>query len=98
MNAEGWISVHCFDCQRNDELRAVLVVPHLQNRSNQRTPSAAQTAMPGASLVRRAQRTNNDPASIWQAATRIPTNPDHPAAIDLAAAWCPELHPPSLLR
>ena len=27
VNDEGWVSVHCFDCRRNDELREVPVVP-----------------------------------------------------------------------
>lgn len=31
VNDEGWISVHCFDCRRNEELREVLVIPHLHN-------------------------------------------------------------------
>ena len=30
VNDEGWISVHCFDCRRNDELRELLVAPHLR--------------------------------------------------------------------
>ena len=48
VNDEGWISVHCFDCRRNDELRDVLVVPHLRNRPSppvaQRQPSSTATA------------------------------------------------------
>ena len=33
VNDEGWISVLCFDCRRNDELRELPVVtPHLRNR------------------------------------------------------------------
>ena len=32
VNDDGWISVHCFDCRRNEELREVLVTPHLRNR------------------------------------------------------------------
>ena len=33
VNDDGWISVHCFDCRRNDELRELLVAPHLRHRS-----------------------------------------------------------------
>ena len=33
VNDDGWISIHCFDCRRNDELRELLVAPHLRHRS-----------------------------------------------------------------
>ena len=46
---DGWISVHCFDCRRNDELRELLVAPHLRHRS------ALPVAAPRQSSRRRAR-------------------------------------------
>ena len=48
VNEEGWIAVHCFDCRRNDELREVLVVPHLRNKASPPVP-LRQAAPPATS-------------------------------------------------
>ena len=50
VNDEGWVAVHCFDCRRNDELREVLVAPHLRNRTLP-PPAPRQSATPAASTA-----------------------------------------------
>ena len=76
VNDDGWISVHCFDCRRNDELRETLVTPHLRNRPSPPPPPVAsyQPAHP----PRRQQR-NDLPARIWAETEAIPHSADHPA-------------------
>ena len=94
VNDEGWISVHCFDCRRNDELREVLVVPHLHNRP---PPSAAprQPAPPP-----RRQPRNDFPAMIWSGAVAIPNHAGHPARrwFTKRNLWRAEVEAPSPLR
>lgn len=94
VNDEGWISVHCFDCRRNDELREALVVPHLRNWSSPPAPPRQP-----ASLPRRQQR-NDLPARIWAEAEAIPHSAGHPARRWLANRnlWRPEVEAPAPLR
>ena len=54
VNDEGWISVHCFDCRRNDELREVLVGP----APAQPTFTTSATTSAGESPPRRQSRTD----------------------------------------
>ena len=94
VNDEGWITVHCFDCRRNDELREVLVVPHLRNRPSPPPPTRQPAPPP-----RRQTRTDL-PARIWADTEAIPHNADHPARRWLANRhlWRPEVEVPSPLR
>ena len=94
VNDEGWISVHCFDCRRNDELREVLVVPHLRNR-----PSPPVAPRPPSSPPRR-QTQNDLPARIWADTEAIPKDAVHPARRWFANRnlWRPEVEVPSPLR
>ena len=39
IDGEGWIRVHCFDCQRNAELREPVVAPALQSRLHRDWPT-----------------------------------------------------------
>ena len=94
VNKEGWISVHCFDCRRNEELREVLVAPHLRNRSL--LPSAPrQSAAPP-----RPQPRNDYPVRIWAETQAIPDDAEHPARRWLANRnlWRPEVEAPDPLR
>ena len=94
VNDEGWISVHCFDCRRNDELREVLVTPHLRNRP---LPPLAprQSATPP-----RPQSSNDYPARIWAETAAIPNDAAHPARGWFANRnlWRPEVEAPAPLR
>jgi len=94
VNDEGWISVHCFDCRRNDELREALVVPHLRNR-----PSPPVTPRPPAPPPRRATR-NDLPARIWAETEPIPNYAGHAARRWFANRnlWRPEVNAPFPLR
>ena len=94
VNEEGWISVHCFDCRRNDELREVLVVPHLRNRPS--PPVAPRQPSPPP----RRQTRNDLPARIWAETEAIPKDADHPARRWFANRnlWRPEVEVPTPLR
>ena len=94
VNDEGWISVHCFDCRRNDELREALVVPHLRNQR----PSPAPPRQPAPST--RQQPRTDLPARIWAETEAIPHAVDHPARLWLANRnlWRPEVEAPAPLR
>lgn len=94
VNDEGWISVHCFDCRRNDELRDALVVPHLRNQR----PSPAPPRQP-APPTRQQPRTGL-PARIWAETEAIPNDTGHPARLWLANRnlWRPEVEAPAPLR
>ena len=94
VNDEGWISVHCFDCQRNDELREVLVVPHLRDR-----PLPPAAPRPPAPPPRRQPR-NDLPARIWAETEAIPNDAGHPARrwVSDRNLWRPEVRTPAPLR
>ena len=94
VNEEGWISVHCFDCRRNDELREVLVAPHLRNRSLPPPAPRQLAASP------RPQPRNDYSVRIWAETTTIPANSDHPARRWFAHRnlWRPEVKAPDPLR
>ena len=94
VNAEGWISVHCFDCRRNDELREALVAPHLRNRPLP-PPAPRQSATPS-----RPQSSNDYPARIWAETATIPNDAAHPARRWFAKRnlWRPEVEAPAPLR
>ena len=94
VNEDGWISVHCFDCRRNDELREVLVAPHLRDRSLPPLAPRQSTAPP------RPQRRSDYPVRIWAETTTVPANADHPARRWFAHRnlWRPEVAAPGPLR
>ena len=94
VNDEGWISVHCFDCRRNDELREVLVVPHLRNQ-----PSPPATPRQPAPPPRRQTQTDL-PARVWTETVAIPNDAGHPARrwFTNRNLWRPEVEAPSSLR
>ena len=94
VNDEGWISVHCFDCRRNDELRAALVTPHLHSRPSPPPPPRRSTAHP------RQQPRTDYPAKVWAETAAIPNDADHPARQWFADRnlWRPEAVAPAPLR
>ena len=94
VNDDGWISVHCFDCRRNDELRETLVVPHLRNRPSPPAPPRQPAASP------RHQLRTDLPAGIWAETEAIPNDAVHPARRWLANRnlWRPEVEAPTPLR
>ena len=94
VNDEGWISVHCFDCRRNDELREALVVPHLRYRPSPPAPPHQPAPPP------RGQPRNDLPARIWTETDAIPHAVDHPARRWLANRnlWRPQVDAPAALR
>ena len=95
VNHEGWISVHCFDCRRNDELRELLVAPHLRNRSAlPPAPPRQPVAPPGP------QPRTDYPTKVWAETAAIPTDAGHPARRWLAHRnlWRPEVEAPASLR
>ena len=94
VNDEGWISVHCFDCRRNDQLREVLVVPHLRNRAS--PPVAPRQSAPSPTR----QPRNDLPARIWSETETILNDAGHPARRWFANRnlWRPEVEAPLPLR
>ena len=94
VNDDGWISVHCFDCRRNEELREALVVPHLRNR-----PLPPAAPRPPAPPPRRETR-NDLPARIWAETEAIPNDASHPGRRWFANRnlWRPEVEAPAPLR
>ena len=94
VNDEGWISVHCFDCRRNDELREALVVPHLRNQRLSPAPPRQPAVSP------RQQPRNDFPAWVWAETEAIPNDAGHPARRWIANRnlWWPEVEAPAALR
>ena len=95
VNDDGWVSVHCFDCRRNDELRELLVAPHLRHRSA--LPPAAVRQSPAPPRI---QPRTDYPVRIWTGTTAIPADTGHPARRWLAQRnlWRPEVKAPAPLR
>ena len=95
VNDEGWISVHCFDCRRNDELRKVLVTPHLHSLPTAPPVTTRPSASPG-----RSRQQNDYPARIWAETLAIPFDTGHPARRWFANRnlWRPEVEAPASLR
>lgn len=93
VNDEGWINVHCFDCRRNDELREVLVVPHLRNR-----PSPSLARQPAGPPPREPR--SGLPAKIWADTAAIPMDADHPSRRWFANRnlWRAEVEAPTPIR
>ena len=94
VNDEGWISVHCFDCRRNEELREALVDPHLRNRPSPPPVPRQSTTAP------RRQPQNDLPARIWADTEVLPKDAGHPARRWFANRnlWRPEVESPTPLR
>ena len=94
VNADGWISVHCFDCRRDAELRQALVAPHLRSLTNY-TPPPRAPAPP-----QRPKAQSNLPDRIWATTVPIPSDPLHPARRWLANRnlWRDEVDAPDQLR
>ena len=95
VNDEGWISVHCFDCRRNDELRKTLITPHLRNRPSPPPVTPYQPSSPP-----RRQHRSDLPARIWAETEAIPNDAGHPARRWLANRnlWRAEVEVPASLR
>ena len=91
---DGWISVHCFDCRRNDELREALVAPHLRSRPLPH-PAPHQPVPPP-----RPQPQTGYPVRIWAETQAIPFDVGHPARRWFANRnlWRPEVEVPAPLR
>ena len=94
VNDEGWISVHCFDCRRNDELREALVAPHLRDM-----PLPAAVPRPPSAPQQPQQRADYS-VRIWSETTAIPPDTEHPARRWFANRnlWRPEVDAPACLR
>ena len=94
VNDDGWISVHCFDCRRNDELRETLVAPHLRNRPL--PPPVPRQPVPPP----RPEPRTDYPVRVWSETTAIPHEIGHPARRWLANRhlWRPEVEAPAPLR
>jgi hypothetical protein len=94
VNDEGWISVHCFDCRRNDELRKVLVDPHLRDKTL--PPAVARQPVAAAPQ----QSRTSYPVRIWADTTAIPADPRHPSRRWFANRnlWRAEVEAPTPLR
>ena len=95
VNEAGWISVHCFDCRRNDELRKTLVAPHLRDRSLPPPVGLRPSVQPP-----RPQPRTDYPARIWAETAAIPSDVAHPARRWFAQRnlWPPEVEAPTPLR
>ena len=93
VNEEGWISVHCFDCQRDADLREALVKPTLRHQPKLPPPSAPRRP----SVPPHRQFPADYPASIWSATEAIPTDAAHPARRWFANRhlWRPEVEAPA---
>lgn len=92
VNEAGWVSVHCFDCQRNADLRDAIVTPALAGRD------FSPTGPPSTSHLREPSRAV--PAEItWKNAEPIPRC-DHPARrwFQHRNLWRPEVEAPHPLR
>ena len=94
VNDEGWISIHCFDCRRNEELREALVDPHLRNRPSPPLVPRQSTTAP------QPQPRTDYPVRIWAETQAIPYDADHPARRWFANRnlWRPEVEAPAPLR
>ena len=94
VNDDGWISVHCFDCRRNEDLREALVVPHLRDRPLPPPVPRQSTPAP------RQQPRTDYPVRIWAETQAIPHDADHPARRWFANRnlWRPEVEAPAPLR
>ncbi len=92
---EGWISVHCFDCQRNAELREAVVVPSLQGR--QQRDRLLEPSKPPAFQQPRSRA--NPSVAIWPRCSSIPLG-EHPARAWFASRnlWRPQVSAPAGLR
>ena len=94
VNEEGWISVHCFDCRRDAELRQTLVVPHLRDLPQSVPPPRAPASPPS-------RREQSDlPDRIWKETVPIPSDQFHPARRWLANRnlWRLQVDVPQQLR
>lgn len=102
VNDEGWISVHCFDCRRNDELRDTLVTPHLQGQSRpvSTPPPRPAVAESDPAVQPRAGLTPGNAVEVWTETVAIPRDGDHPARRWFANRnlWRPEMPSPPMLR
>ena len=94
VNQDGWISVHCFDCRRDSELRQAIVAPHLRDLSHQALP-------PRAPAPPQRPKTQSDlPDRIWASTAPIPSDNLHPARRWLANRnlWRNQVDAPPQLR
>ena len=95
IDSEGWIRVHCFDCQRNAELREVVVVPALQGRLHRDwLPEPAKQP-----AFQQLRPRSNLAADIWSRCSAIPLR-EHPARewFSRRNLWRPQVSVPAGLR
>jgi len=95
VDEEGWISAHCFDCKRHDELREALIAPAIRHgyRWQLRTrpvPVGEQE---------RPDREGKTTLNAWRRSEPIPSG-DHPARRWLGhrLLWHPHVQVPDSLR
>lgn len=95
VDEEGWISVHCFDCQRNLELRDALVSPAVRGRKLDTAPR-----FPGNPKPEAQQRTRDNPAPIIWSKTESIAVGDNPARrwFQQRNLWRPDVTCPAPLR
>lgn len=96
VNEDGWISVHCFDCQRNSELREAVVSPALRGRRPaEPVRRPARKATPETQ-----QRIRNNPAPVIWGKTKPILDRDNPARrwFQQRNLWRPDVSCPAPLR
>ena len=92
---EGWIRVHCYDCQRHAELREAVIAPAIRNGYQWEPRTMASPAQKQDRPDRESAATLNS----WQRSEPIPLG-DHPARrwTMHRLLWPPDIQAPASLR
>ena len=95
LDDEGWISVHCFDCKRQDELREAIISPAVRHGY----PRKSRTMPKPARLQDRPKRQETATLNTWERSDPIPSG-DHPTRrwMQHRNLWHPEVQVPGSLR
>ena len=95
LDEEGWISVHCFDCKRQDELREAIISPAIRHGN----PWNSQTMPNPAGLHNRTKHQDTATLKTWERSHPIPSG-DHPTRrwMQHRNLWHPEVQVPGSLR
>lgn len=94
IDPDGWVAVHCYDCRRDADLRALLVAPHLPGGSGARPlPAPIVPPVP-------AHPPSDSHVRLWSRAQPVPVAAGHPARLWLRRRnlWRPELPVPGVVR
>lgn len=95
VDKDGWIRVHCFDCQRNSELRNAVVTPALKSRSQ----GPIRSDLPRTPPPQRERPRFNPAPGIWGNTEPI-TAGRHPGRLwfNHRNLWRPDVTCPAGLR